>query len=519
MENYYDTFDGYDKGEDVICLDIEVTNETEADTEKTVYGSIEGEKDLVYLYLKEISNVPLLTKKGEVEIARRIEDGKEKIYTIIFSLPFALKKLATIGRMVMDGDVSLSEIVLNNEDDGEEDLLLERDQFFKITKELDCLNQKRIVYLKRLNGNGTSVIPEFTFRRDSNTEVLGSDRTLIRLLEANRKRILEKVRALRLRDDVTISFSKELKRSVEEIDTMQKRIASLRKTSRRLKSVTEKELKSFNKMIEEKESLFGMKTTHMKNALKVIMQGEQEVVNARKALIEANLRLVISIAKRYLGRGLSFSDLIQEGNSGLMRAVDKFEYRRGYKFSTYATWWIRQAITRALADQSRTIRIPVHMVEAINKIIRISRELVQELGREPSSAEIADKIKMPVDRVDGILKISKEPISLETPVGDEDGHLSDFIEDKSMLSPLDSVIRDDMKIKINKILCSLPSREETIIRKRFGIGIDTPCTLEEVGMEFDVTRERIRQIEVNAIKKLKYLSEQMVQGVYQAVGK
>jgi RNA polymerase primary sigma factor len=271
-------------------------------------------------------------------------------------------------------------------------------------------------------------------------------------------------------------------------------------------SAAEKERKSFKEMIEKKEILFGMKTTEIKRALKVLTQGEKEVSEARKALIEANLRLVISIAKRYLGRGLSFSDLIQEGNSGLMRAVDKFEYQRGYKFSTYATWWIRQAITRALADQSRTIRIPVHMVETINKITKVSRELVQELGREPLSIEIADKLKIPVAKVDGILKISKEPISLETPIGEEDSHLSDFIEDKTMPSPLDFAISGDMKKKIDKILCSLPPKEEKIIRRRFGIGEDAPRTLEEVGVEFEVTRERIRQIEVKAIRKLKHPS-------------
>ena len=238
------------------------------------------------------------------------------------------------------------------------------------------------------------------------------------------------------------------------------------------------------------------------------MEGEQQILEAKKALIEANLRLVISIAKKYMGKGLSFSDLIQEGNIGLMRACDKFEYQRGYKFSTYATWWIRQAVTRAIADQSRTIRIPVHMVETINRITKTTRELVQELGREPVTEEIAYKVELPAEKVRSILKVAREPVSLETPIGDdEDSYLSDFIEDKTALSPLDAAIQNDLKAQIDKTLCTLNEKERKILRKRFGIGDDTaPQTLEEVGKEFEVTRERIRQIEVGAIRKLRHPS-------------
>ncbi len=265
--------------------------------------------------------------------------------------------------------------------------------------------------------------------------------------------------------------------------------------------------KECKREIAKKESALGIKAAEMKKILRLLTEGEREVLEAKRALIEANLRLVISIAKKYMGKGLSFSDLIQEGNIGLMRACDKFEYERGYKFSTYATWWIRQAITRALADQSRTIRIPVHMVETMNRITKTTRELVQARGREPVPEEVAYKVGMPIDKVRGILKISREPISLETPIGDEeDSHLSDFIEDKGVLSPLDAAIQGDLKIQIDKALCTLSPKEEKILRKRFGIGEDAPQTLEEVGKVFEVSRERIRQIEVGAIRKLRHPS-------------
>ncbi len=504
-------FEGDDDKEEIALLkdvlDEEFIEEAKG---KTHFSDLEY--DPIKIYLKEMSGVPLLTKKGEVEIAKRIESGRKKVAEIIFSIPFTLKKLIALGELIEKGEAPLAEIIQNGEEAFEEDLLIEKKRFCGITTLIKKLYEKRKTYLKRLDVEGTS-----------------ASKKISRLLEDNMTQILNKMNELRLKEDSVLTFSEEIKKTILKIDEMDKQMALLKKKIKQrgldIEKLGNKGTKKINNALKgdintllnayreckteiaNKESILGIKSEEMKQTLKLLLEGEKEILEAKRALIEANLRLVISIAKKYMGKGLSFSDLIQEGNIGLMRACDKFEYKRGYKFSTYATWWIRQAITRALADQSRTIRIPVHMVETMNRITRATRVLVQELGREPVPEEIAYKVGLPIEKVKGILKISKEPISLETPIGDEeDSHLSDFIEDKTTLSPLDAAIQDDLKNQISSALCTLSPKEEKIIRKRFGIGEDAPQTLEEVGQEFEVTRERIRQIEVGAIRKLKHPS-------------
>lgn len=473
-----------DQDEKIEMFREEVQREAVEEEKET---PIEGEFEPIKVYLKEMAGRPLLTKEGEVVIAKRIDEGRQKLMASVFLLPFSLTKIIELGDLVEKGEAPLADITHNGEDIFGEDLIAERKRFYDITVEI----KKLAARMARLEKKPAS-------------EDRAARAARMKKLDGVKEQILEKIVELELREEVVIVFAEEIKKAMQKVINLHQELAAARGSR---KGGPTKDHQRLKKGLDLTVATLGVPASRMEKALQAIIDEEARVSDAKKELTEANLRLVISIAKRHMGKGLSLPDLIQEGNIGLMRAVDKFEYKRGYKFSTYATWWIRQAITRALADQSRTIRIPVHMVETINRIVRATRELVQEMGREPSADDIASRLKMPVEKVKSIQKISKEPISLETPVGEEDDNpLRDFIEDRTTASPLDSAIIDDLREQVDKALFTLSPKEEKILRKRFGIGDDTPHTLEEVGQEFEVTRERIRQIEVKALRKLKHPS-------------
>ncbi|WP_421620729.1 RNA polymerase sigma factor RpoD [Alkalilimnicola ehrlichii] len=512
------------------------TDEDEAEEAAAALAAVDAEfgrtTDPVRMYMREMGTVELLTREGEIELAKRIEEGLDQVLAALSAYPGAAAKLLDLYRKVQDGEMRLNELIggfrnpdeelsacsadagKEEDEDGEETVVdngPDPEMAAELFRRLAEADQRMQEVLRRQGSDSpecaalreqlAEIFLTFKFPPKIIDQLVDGLRRDVNVLRRNERHILKAcTKAGMPRKTFVRSF---ISRETDPgwLDEM---LASKEPWAERL-AEHEDDIRRAQQVLIDAERKVGLTIGEIKDINRRMSIGEAKARRAKKEMVEANLRLVISIAKKYTNRGLQFLDLIQEGNIGLMKAVDKFEYRRGYKFSTYATWWIRQAITRSIADQARTIRIPVHMIETINKLNRVSRQMLQEMGREPSPDELAERMEMPEDKVRKVLKIAKEPISMETPIGDdEDSHLGDFIEDINAMSPVDSATREGLRESVKGVLSGLTPREAKVLRMRFGIDMNTDHTLEEVGKQFDVTRERIRQIEAKALRKLRH---------------